>query len=336
MTIEQLSAVEVAPDLWQLSLPIHTHFLGGANAFLLRGDDGYALIDCGADSPDCVDGLTRFLAELRIPLDALHTIILTHGHPDHSGQANRLREQTRAQILIHERDARFIGYPERGGQADRLQLADWLRQYGFPEPEIETQTSLTSSNRWQPTAIQADRLLTGGETLQFGSYRFEVRWVPGHTPGHICLHEPARRILLCGDHILEAVLPNVCLHPLTAGNPMPSYLDSLTEFAKSELDITLPGHGEPVRDLGALTSRIRKRQLRRRDELLALLTTTPQTAYELASQIWAERGRSPWGQMRGHLRRNAVGTIAAHLEVMASLGEIAREEEVAIGFRLRS
>lgn len=84
MTTETFAAVEVAPGLWQLPLPIHRHSLGGANAFLIRDGDGYALFDCGAEAAESQETLAAQLGSVGVPLTAIHTVILSHGHGDHA------------------------------------------------------------------------------------------------------------------------------------------------------------------------------------------------------------------------------------------------------------
>lgn len=325
---ERTGAAEVAPGLWHLALPIDRHFLGGANAFLIQDHDGYALVDCGADTAECAVGLAQQLAEVGASLEALHTVVVTHGHPDHWGLADHIRERSQASLVLHEREATFIGYPYVGGEADRQQLAVWLRRYGFPEEEVGLLAGEKPPESRHGVPIRADRLVVGGETLEIGPYRFEVMWTPGHTPGSICLYDPSERVLLAGDHILGMVTPNVGLHPLLETNPMAGYLDSIRDLAAQDIALTLPGHGEPITDLGEKTAEITRRQLGRREQLLALLTTAPQSAYELASQVWANRGHRKWGDMHGHLRRNAIGTLASHLEILAeSNGDVVRSED---------
>src|SRR6478609_5768348 len=110
-TTEPLAAVEIAADLWQLPLPIYRHNLGGSNAFLIRDADGFLLFDCGAEVAECSETLTRHLDTLGVPFNAIHTLVLSHGHGDHAGQANSVARQTGARIVLHEREATFIGYP---------------------------------------------------------------------------------------------------------------------------------------------------------------------------------------------------------------------------------
>jgi glyoxylase-like metal-dependent hydrolase (beta-lactamase superfamily II) len=327
---EPLAAVEIAVDLWQLPLPIHRHNLGGANAFLVRDADGFLLFDCGADVVECSEALSRQLDGLGVPLNAIHTLVLSHGHGDHAGQANKVARQTGARVVLHERDATFVGYPN-GSEQDRAQFVAWLRRYGYPDEEIDALIGVVGvgtrgDRRDEP--ILADRLLVGGEILEVGRYRFEALWTPGHTPGHICLLDRQQRILLCGDHILEIVTPNVGLHPLLEENPMPAYLDSLREFVSQDLAAVLPGHGRPIPDLGALTTELMQRHESRRAQIAGLLTTVPRSPYELSMQVWAKPGRRTWSSLHPHLRRNAVGMVAAHLELLAaSEARISAREE---------
>jgi glyoxylase-like metal-dependent hydrolase (beta-lactamase superfamily II) len=335
---EPLVAEEIAAGLWQLPLPIHRHSLGGANAFLIRDADGYVLFDCGADVAECVDALAGQLDSLGVPFDAIHTLILSHGHGDHAGQAQRVLDRSGARLVNHQRETSYIGYPNTG-EGDRHRFVAWLRRYGYPEEEIAAvlataATGTRGDRRDQP--LRPDREVAGCEVLPIGRYRFEVLWTPGHTPGSICLLDRERRILLCGDHILEIVTPNVGLHPLLDENPLPEYLASLRDFARQEIDLVLPGHGPRIEDLGARTAEIARRHEGRRAQVVSLLTRAPQSAYELATQVWAKPGRRNWGALHPHLRRNAVGMIAAHLQLLAEgeAGISCREEDGTLRYSL--
>ena len=337
-TTEPFAVVEVVTDLWQLPLPIHRHNLGGANAFLVRDADGYVLFDCGADVAECSETLAQQLSSLGVPFEAIHTLILSHGHGDHAGQAVHVGERSGARILLHERDAVYVAYPNVG-DADRRQFAAWLRRYGYPESEVaallETAATGTRGDR-RDQAIPVDRPLVGGEVLAVGRYRFEVLWTPGHTPGSICLIDRQHKILLCGDHILEIVTPNVSLHPLLTENPLPGYFNSLHDFISQEIDLVLPGHGPRIPDLAATTLELERRHASRRAQVMSLLGSAPRSPYDLSTQIWAKPGRRTWSSLHPHLRRNAVGMIAAHLELMAEseAGVACREEDGTLRYSL--
>ena len=240
------------------------------------------------------------MTSLGVPFDAIHTLILSHGHGDHAGQAQSVVDRSGARLVFHERETSYIGYPNVD-EGDREQFVDWLRRYGYPEEEIAAimataRTGTRGDRRDQP--LRPDRELDGGEVLAIGRYRFEVLWTPGHTPGSICLLDRERRILLCGDHILEIVTPNVSLHPLLDENPLPGYLASLREFAGREIDLVLPGPRPPDRRPGARTAEIAQRHEDRRAQVVSLLTRVPQSAYDpgdagLGEARSAELGDAP-------------------------------------------
>ena len=128
---------EIAPGFWRLPMPIPGHSLGGVCAYLVRDREGYTLIDSGMDIPSCKSALEAHFAALGVPFTALHTIVVTHGHADHGGQAPGLRAQSGAQVWLHRRDAPLVR-PERPlGDADLDGLVAWLSRYGFPPDEAE-------------------------------------------------------------------------------------------------------------------------------------------------------------------------------------------------------
>jgi hydroxyacylglutathione hydrolase len=45
--------------------------------------------------------------------------------------------------------------------------------------------------------------LTHGQTLSLGSFQFEVRHAPGHSPGHVMFYCPAESVLFSGDVIFK-------------------------------------------------------------------------------------------------------------------------------------
>ena len=48
---------EVLPGIWQLKLPLTGNSLREVNCYLLRDEDGYALVDCGWDTVDSLEAL---------------------------------------------------------------------------------------------------------------------------------------------------------------------------------------------------------------------------------------------------------------------------------------
>ncbi len=86
-------------------------------------------------------------------------ILLTHGHIDHAGGAAELAEDLGVPIIGPHRDDDWLlkGLPEQGAQ------------YGLAGVR----------------AVEPDRWLEEGDTVEVGEVAFEVLHCPGHTPGHV-------------------------------------------------------------------------------------------------------------------------------------------------------
>lgn len=88
-------------------------------------------------------------------------IWLTHAHLDHIAGLGELKELTGAPIYIHELETGWLTDPMLNGSG---------RHPGYFE---------------LITGPAADRFLAHGDTLHLGAQEFDVRFAPGHTPGHV-------------------------------------------------------------------------------------------------------------------------------------------------------
>jgi len=218
---------EILSGLYQLKVPIPDNPLGWVLPYLIPGDDGYTLVDSGWNTPEAFAALEQELRELHLTFNDIKRLLVTHVHPDHYGLAGRIKEVCGAQVIIHQRERDFIRsrYREPGQLLERM--AAWLSEHGVPKEEMSDLKGASMPARQWVVPVEPDAVLWGGETLDFGFYKFEVLWTPGHSPGHICFYERTQRIILTGDHVLPTITPNVSLHPQQMGNPLGDYLASL-------------------------------------------------------------------------------------------------------------
>ena len=98
-------------------------------------------------------------------------------------------------------------------------------------------------------------------------------------------------MLVAADHLLPHISSNPLItRPLDGSLERPHsleiYLESLRQTRQMDLDIVLPGHGEPFTDHAELIDKRVRMHQRRADKLLGLIAERPRTAYELAQALW--------------------------------------------------
>lgn len=94
---------EVAPGIGRIQLPIMIPGLGHVNCYLLEDERGVALIDPGMPDPSTNQALVERLASIGIRPEQVHTVIVTHSHPDHFGGAGRLKVEHGCDVIAHRR-----------------------------------------------------------------------------------------------------------------------------------------------------------------------------------------------------------------------------------------
>lgn len=161
--LPQLQAYEVK-DAWRqpvapFQIADHTWYIGteGLSALLIRTAQGAILIDGGM--PQAADMLLRRMRELGVQPGELKLILHGHAHGDHAGAIAAIKRATNARVVSNAESAALLA---RGGGND-LHFGDDIL---YP-------------------AVQADRLVMDGETVELGGMRFTAHFTPAHTPGSI-------------------------------------------------------------------------------------------------------------------------------------------------------
>ena len=172
------------------------------------------LIDAGGEA----EKLQQAVETLGVTVKALWN---THGHVDHIGAVGELAKVYEVPVIGPHREDQFW--------IDALQ--DICRQYGFPVAE----------------KVVVDQWLEGGDTLTLGKYTFEVRFAPGHTPGHVMFYNAKHGLLWTGDVLFKGSIGRT---DFPRGNHQ-QLLDSIQRECFSLPDATqfISGHG-PISTIG--------------------------------------------------------------------------------------
>jgi glyoxylase-like metal-dependent hydrolase (beta-lactamase superfamily II) len=277
----------VLPGLWRLRLPLPWPGVPHCNAWAIAAGDGIVLVDCGMHEPGSLAHLERALDQVHLRLEQVRLLACTHAHADHWGQAAPVIDAAGCELWMHPETARTIAGAEDpdGALARRLEVG---RQSGVP---AEALTAYAERARELPSGVArvvpADRPLLPGVQIDTDLGAWEVIETPGHSPSHVCLHQPERRVLISGDHVLGRI--SLYYDYGYTPDPVGEFLASLDRIDRLDARLALSGHGRPFTDVHAHIEGNRRLVRERLDAALAATRGEPKTALEVAPAVHGER-----------------------------------------------
>ena len=212
-----------------MSVSIQTIKLGGVNCFLVR-DKGIILVDSG--TPGQHDKILKQVKKLELDPHEIELIIITHGHGDHFGSAQKIKELTGAKLAVHKEDADIV---KEGNKVFPPGLNKWGRFMAFV---------------WRPmfflinyTGVEPDNILEDEFLLTEFGIKGRIIHTPGHTAGSVS-------VILGGG---EALVGDLAMNgfPMRKGPGMPIFGNSESEIKQSwkklldaGASVIYPGHGD--------------------------------------------------------------------------------------------
>jgi glyoxylase-like metal-dependent hydrolase (beta-lactamase superfamily II) len=311
-------AERVRDGLWSVPVPIPHNPLRYTNTYLSLADDGVLVIDPGWFATETWDALLAGLAVAGAELSDVVGVVVTHMHADHHGLSARVKQETGAWIAMHpaERDALPSSMRET---VESSFDHDWLKSSGVP-------ADIAARLEFTPEAMkpfmelaQPDILLADGDFVPHGDRTLRAVWTPGHTPGHICLYDEAKDVLLTGDHVLPRISPAI---GMTVGDddPLSSYVSSLEKIGEYDSAEVLPAHEYRFRGIARRTVALIQHHQERCDEISQVLRECgDSTTWEITERLTWSRG---WENVRGIMRRSALAETGAHLQYMRKHGSV--------------
>ena len=191
----------------------------GTNCYLVADSatkDAVA-IDPGWDAPLVIAQAKK----LNINLCA---VWLTHAHFDHIGGVAGLVNELKIPLALHSKELPL--YEQKGG----------AKLFGIdvgelPAPTIQLEDYINVETRH-------------GASLQMGNIKFEVRFVPGHTQGHVAFYQKDNGVIFSGDVLFQGSIGRTDL----PGGDHAQLISSIQRQLLSLPDSTIvySGHGAPT------------------------------------------------------------------------------------------
>jgi glyoxylase-like metal-dependent hydrolase (beta-lactamase superfamily II) len=304
------------PGVWRLRLPLPWPGVPHGNAWAVAADGGIVLFDTGMGGPGRLRALDLALAQAGFGVEDVRLVVCTHSHSDHYGLAGPITAAAGCELWMHPAwgHIRLLAGDPDAAFERRIEVA---RQSGVPAEALERYREERGEKPESGVEElrEPDRELVPGVEVETDLGTWQVHETPGHAPSHVVLHQPERRLLITGDHLLgRTVLFFDYGH---TADPVGEFLGGLEAVEPLAVDLCLPGHGRTFRDPEAKAAEAR-RQVERNLERIreALAGGANPTAFEIVTAI-ADDGRlSP--QAGGWM----LQIVLAHLDHLALSGEV--------------
>lgn len=160
-----MKATRISEHIWSLKIwlliPIHV--------WIIVDKDGVTLIDAG------ISTMAKPIMNFIRKLDAgpLQSILLTHGHSDHTGSINKLLSKTKVPVYAHQKEIPYMAG-------------------NLPYPRRKKAVKTVAKDVVQPLGTNTD-----GSLKQIAGLTPYL--TPGHSPGHVAYYHELDQVLLAGD-----------------------------------------------------------------------------------------------------------------------------------------
>lgn len=216
---------------------IHTNFV------LIEDGDEVTYVDSGW--PKDRSRVERAIAHLGRSFEDVRSLVLTHAHADHLGNAAWMQSRHGVNVSCHGSDGRLA----RGEIKQGITLKDLWRAW---RPVVfRFAVDAMARGGLRPEHLTEFEAFTDGDVLDVaGSPR--VVHTPGHTDGHSSFHLPNHGVLLSGDALVthdfwDPAHEGPCLLPGPFNGDAAQALRSLDRLEDLRADIVVPGHGPVFR-----------------------------------------------------------------------------------------
>lgn len=169
------------------------------------------LIDPGCYYQAEYEALYGFIEKEKLSVKA---IVNTHCHIDHVLGVAAVQEKYAVPFLCHQKEVQHL---------ERLPMQ--AQMFGLPLKDVPP---------------EADKFIDVQDKVQFGEMELEIRFVPGHSPGHLAFYHAQSKVLVGGDVLFRESIGRT---DLPGCNEQDLYKGILTQlFTLPDDTVVLAGH----------------------------------------------------------------------------------------------
>lgn len=221
-------------------MDIHTIKVGISSCYLIR-HEGAILVDAGV--PGKFNKFSKRLKKVGVEPEEIKAVIITHCHWDHVGCLKKIKNMTRAKVVVHKNEKNML---EKGQLKVPPGVTRWGKIMGVLLKGIGRKIS-TEPNKVDIVMEEEDFSLE-----EFG-IPGKIIFTPGHSLGSISV------VLESGEAFVGDTAMNS--FPLTIGPNLPIFAEDLSALRNSWRKLIdkgakkiYPGHGKPF-DIEKLTEK---------------------------------------------------------------------------------
>jgi glyoxylase-like metal-dependent hydrolase (beta-lactamase superfamily II) len=299
--------------------------VGRVNTYLIE-DDPLTLVDSGPNSGRALDELHRRLHERGHSVEDIQLILITHQHIDHIGLVDIIASHSQAEVAAIEAAVPFVqNYSSAAAEDDRFAM-DLMIRHGIPEEVTRALGSVSAAFRGWGANAQITRVLHDGDTIEFRDRTLHVHFRPGHSPSDTVFEDAERKLLLAADHLLGHISSNPLITRPLDGSPrtqaLVTYMESLRKTRAMDLELVLPGHGDPITDHRTLIEQRFEMHARRAEKLYDLIKERSRTAHELAQSLW--------GNIAVTQAYLTLSEVIGHTDLLVNEGRVREVEDAGV------
>ena len=309
---------EILPNLYRAEIPLPRSPLKWLNSYIVRGEDRFLIIDTGFNREECLSAMNDAIREIGVDLERTDFFI-THLHVDHMGLVSTLASD-KATVYFNEVEARHFA-DQGAGEGHWHEILDVYIENGFEAAGARTSLNSHPAHKYGPDRQIAFTCVNDGDTIDMGDFHFRCVATPGHSPGHMCLYEADKKILVAGDHVLFDITPNIA-YWVEMEDALGDYLASLEKVDALDVELVLTGHRRLVHDLHGRVRELQAHHRARLQEVLAALKDGEKNILQIAPHINWDITAQTWEEFPAPQKWFAFGETMAHVKYLEIKGEI--------------